>query len=117
VTQTRNWIVVLVAAALATGVAVVGRAVNRDEIDRACAGVGISTGTSGSTPDEAFAAYIESLGGQPGHWEPGAEFGEHGNRPIDHATALPDGYSEIHVRKTGGIWRVEGACVAPPEPG
>ena len=110
-TQTRNWFLVLITAALATGVAVVGRAVNRDAVDRVCAGVGLETETTGETPDEAFAAYIGSRGGQPSQWEPGAEFSEHGYRPID-TTALPHGYSEIAVHEVApGTWRVDGACV------
>ena len=117
-TRARNWIVVLLAAVLATGAAVVGRDVNHDEIDRACAGVEIETETSGRTPDEAFAAYIESVGGQRGEWESGAEFSEHGYRPVDYATAQPNGFSEIHVDFESeihadfvlGIWRVNGAC-------
>jgi hypothetical protein len=107
----RRWLLVSIGAIV--GTAAIGLALvvlTTDGSGRSCAGTGVLTEASGATPEEALAAYVSSVGGDPGDWERGGLFGDESFEPVSGA-ARPDVDVLLVDEIEPGVWQVTGNCV------
>jgi hypothetical protein len=108
----RHWLLVSIAAVVATGLIGLGLVVllADEPYGRSCAGTGVLTDTSGPTPEEALAAYVVSVGGDPADWERGGLFGDESFEPVSGA-ARPDVDVLLVDETEPGTWQVTENCV------
>jgi hypothetical protein len=108
VRRSHGWILLGTAAVAVGGLA--WFAIGDNEPQRECAGVGLTTQITRSTPDDAMSAWVRSQGGDPMDWASGGKRLNNAHHPRT-AVAEPKGYIEIAAREISpGVWRVYGAC-------